>query len=104
MLWRPSACRGRPALRALTRKALGVGRVTPCAPLNSRSHPRVMKQILLRVSAVFAEISVGELAQPVQGHSLSPRKIMLSQHTLDPDIDRECSQPLIGKKHYAIGN
>src|SRR5262245_46608265 len=88
----------------LMRKALGVGRITPCAPVNSRSDPGVMKQILLRISAVFAEITLGELAQPLLGHPLSPRKIMLPQHTLDPDIDRECLQPLIGKKHYAIGN
>src|SRR5215475_984489 len=63
-----------------------------------------MKQILLGISAVFAEITLGELAPPLRGHSLSTRKIMLSQHTLDPDIDRECSQPLIRKKHYAICN
>ena len=63
-----------------------------------------MKQILLRVPAVFAEIRFRELPQPLRGHFPSTRKIMLPQHALDPDIDRECSQPLIRKKHHAICN
>ena len=63
-----------------------------------------MKQILLRVPAVFAEIRFGELPQPLRRHFPSTRKIMLPQHALDPDIDRECSQPLIRKKHHAICN
>jgi hypothetical protein len=72
--------------------------------MSSRRHTRVMKQILLRVSAVFAEISLGELPQPLRGHFLSTRKIMLPQNAFDPDIDRERSQPLIRKKHHAICN
>ena len=64
----------------------------------------MMKQILLRVSAVFAEIGFRKLPQPLRGHFPSPRKIVLPQHALDPDIDRECSQPLIRKKHYAVCN
>ena len=72
--------------------------------MSSRRQPRVMKQILLRVPAVFAEISLGELPQPLRAYFLSTRKIMLPQHALDPDIDRECSQPLIRKKHHAICN
>src|SRR6266536_1810123 len=63
-----------------------------------------MKQILLRVPAVFAEIGFRELAKPLRAHLPSTRKIMLPQHALDPDIDRECSQPLIPKKHHAICN
>ena len=63
-----------------------------------------MKQVLLRVSAVFAEISIGQLAQPLCRDLLSTRKIMLPQHPLDPDIDRECSQPLIREKHGTICN
>ena len=63
-----------------------------------------MKQILLRVPAVFAEIGFGELPQPLRAHLLSTREIMLPQRPLDPDIDRECSQPLIRKKHHAICN
>src|SRR6058998_2054431 len=33
VMWAPSAGRGLPALPVSTRKASGVGRVTPCAPL-----------------------------------------------------------------------
>src|SRR5580765_1047136 len=63
-----------------------------------------MKQILLRISTVFSEVRFRELPQPLRGHFLSTREIMLPQHALDPDIDRECSQPLIRKKHHAICN
>ena len=63
-----------------------------------------MKQILLSVSAVFAEVGLSELAETVCRHFPSTRKVMLPQHALDPDIDRECSQPLIRKKHDAICN
>src|SRR6266576_1714585 len=73
-------------------------------PIAASATPRLMKQILLRVPAVFAEIGFGELAKPLHAHLPSPRKIMLPQHALDPDIDRECSQPLIRKKHHAICN
>src|SRR5246127_2812754 len=29
---------------------------------------------------------------------------MRPQHTLDPDIDRECTESFVRKKHYAICN
>ena len=70
----------------------------------TRSCPDVMKQILLRIPAVFSEVRFRELPEPLRGHFLSTRKIMLPQHAFDPDIDRECSQPLIRKKHHAICN
>src|SRR6266550_7744761 len=73
-------------------------------PIAASATPRLMKQILLRVSAVFAEIGFGELAKPLRAHLPSTRKIMLPQHAFDPDIDRECSQPLMRKKHHAICN
>src|SRR5947209_9580547 len=60
-------------------------------PIAASATPRLMKQILLRVPAVFAEIGFGELAKPLRVHLPSTRKIMLPQHALDPDIDRECS-------------
>ena len=63
-----------------------------------------MKQILLRISAVFSEVRFRELPQPLRGHFLSTRKIMLLQHALDPDIDWKCPQPLISKEHHAICN
>src|SRR6266481_2241423 len=81
-----------------------VGAIDLNRPIAASATPRLMKQILLRVSAVFTEISLGELLQPLRGHFLSTREIMLPQHALDPDIDRECSQPLIRKKHHAICN
>src|SRR6266550_9369150 len=73
-------------------------------PIAASATPRLVKQILLRVPAVFAEIGFGELAKPLRAHLPSTRKIMLPQHALDPDIDRKCSQPLIPKKHHAICN
>src|SRR4029077_15872383 len=73
-------------------------------PIPFADPPPLMKQILLRIAAVFAEVGFSELPQPLRGHFLSTRKIMLPQHALDPDIDRECSQSLIRKKHHAICN
>src|SRR5512144_3047314 len=78
----------------------GISRATPVSTV----HPRVMKQILLRVSAMFAEISFGELPQPLRANFPSTRKIMLPQHALDPDINRECSQPFIRKKQHTVCN
>jgi hypothetical protein len=46
-------------------------------PIDTSAGPRVMKQILLRVSAVFSEVRFRELPQPLRGHFLSTRKIML---------------------------
>src|SRR5467141_2054923 len=67
-----------------------------------RSQSRVMKQVLLRVSAVFAEIGLGKVPQLLRRHFLSMRKIALSQNPLDPHVDRECAEPLVGKKHHTI--
>src|SRR5438876_5114713 len=62
------------------------------------------KQVLLRVSAVFAKIAFGEFPQLLRRHFLSTRQIMLSQNPLDPDVDRECAEPLVCKEHHAICN
>ena len=32
------------------------------------------------------------------------RKILLLQHALDPDVDRECAQPFVREEHHAISN
>src|SRR5262249_47953181 len=93
---------GEPPLPSLIPSEVGAIDLNRRIAASSRS--RVMKQILLCVSAVFTEISLGELAQPRSGHFLSTRKIMLPQHTLDPHIDWECLQALIRKKHHAICN
>ncbi len=64
----------------------------------------MVKQVLLRVSAVFAKIGFREFAQLLRRHFLSTRQIMLSQNSLDPDVDRECAEPLVCKEHHAICN
>src|SRR5438094_2129580 len=61
-----------------------------------------MKQILLRMPAVFAEIRFRKLTQPLCRHLLSTREILLPQHPLNPHIDREGPQPLVRKEHDAI--
>ena len=64
----------------------------------------MMKQILLRVSAVFAEICSGKLAQITGRHFSFPREIFFLQDALDPDIDRESAQAFVGKEHHTISN
>jgi hypothetical protein len=49
----------------------------------------MMKQILLCIPAMFAEICFTKLAEPLCRHFPSTREILLPQHTLDPDIDWE---------------
>src|SRR5213594_1653973 len=61
-----------------------------------------MKEVLLCITAVFAEIGFAEFTELPRRHFLSTRKIMLSQNPLDPDVDWECVQPLVGKEHHAI--
>ena len=63
-----------------------------------------MKQVLLRVTAVFAKICFRKFAQPQFRDFFLPRKILLLQNPLDPDVDWECAQALIGKQHYAVSN
>jgi len=61
-----------------------------------------MKQVLLRVAAVFAKIYFRKFAQPLFCEFFLPRKILLFQNSLAPDVNRKCAQPLVGKEHYAI--
>ena len=61
-----------------------------------------MKQVLLRITGVFAEIGFAEFTELPRRHFLSTRKIMLSQNPLDPDVDWECAEPVVGKEHHAI--
>jgi hypothetical protein len=56
-----------------------------------------MKQVLLRVTTVFAKIGFRKFAQPLNRRLPFPRKIFLSQNALDPDIDRESPQTFVGK-------
>jgi hypothetical protein len=62
----------------------------------------MVKQVLLRVTAVFAKIGLGKLAQLQLGNFFLPRKILLFQNSLDPNVNRECAEALIGKEHYTV--
>src|SRR6476659_5850438 len=53
---------------------------------------------------MFSKVRFRELPQPLRRHLPSTRKIMLPPYSLEPDINRERSQPLIRKKHHAICN
>ena len=63
-----------------------------------------MKQVLLRVSAVFAKIRFRKFAQPEFGDFFPRRKVLLFQNPLDPDVDWKCAPSFVGKEHYTIGN
>ena len=63
-----------------------------------------MKKILLRIAAVVSEIRLAKSAELLGGYFSSPGKIFLHEDALDPNIDREGAQPLVGKEHYAIGH
>jgi len=62
----------------------------------------MMKQVLLRITGVFAEIGFRKFTEPLCRDLLLAREITLSQNPLDPDVDWECVQPLVGKEHHAI--
>src|SRR2546430_15612410 len=66
--------------------------------------PRVMKQILLGVTAMVAEVSLCERSQPRRVQSSRPRKVLFPQHPLDPNVDRKGAQALVSKEHHAISN
>src|SRR5437764_1115578 len=77
----------------------------PTLPLNlNLRHSRVMKQILLGVTAMVAEVSLCERSQPRGVQSSRPGKILFPQHPLDPDVDRKGAQALVSKEHHAISN
>jgi hypothetical protein len=74
-------------------------------PLNLRLiRPRVMKQILLCVTAMVPKVSLCERSKPSGVQFSRPGKIVFAQHPLNPDVDRERAQPLVGKEHYTISN
>ena len=62
----------------------------------------MVKQVLLRVTAVFAKIGFGKFAQHQFGNLFVPREILPFQNSLDPDVDRKCAEAFIGKQHYTI--
>src|SRR5437763_14526623 len=68
----------------------------------ARALARMMKQILLRVAPMFAEIAVAKFAELERGDFSLSRKILLLEHSLDPDIDRKCAEPFVSKEHHAV--
>ena len=63
-----------------------------------------MKQVLLRVTAVFAKIGFGKFTQPLRGYFFRPREVFLSQDALDPNIDGKRAQAFVGEEHHTISN
>ena len=63
-----------------------------------------MKQVLLRVTAVLAKIGFGKFAQSQLGDFFLPRKILLFQNSLDPDVDWKSAQALVSKEHCTVSN
>src|ERR1700760_4135217 len=57
------------------------------------SHPGVMKQILLRVTAMFSKVRGAEFAELMGLDLPFFGKIPLHQDAFDPDIDRKRAQP-----------
>src|SRR5437016_14296195 len=55
-------------------------------------HSGMMKQILLCVAAMFTKIVLRKCAQLFRRDRFVSREILLSQNTLDPDIDRKSTQ------------
>ena len=63
-----------------------------------------MKQILLRITAILAEMSFRKCAELLRLYFFLPMEIFLPQNALDPDVNRESAQALIGKEHHAISD
>jgi hypothetical protein len=64
----------------------------------------MMKQILLRITAMVPEVSLCERSKARRVQFSRPREILFAQNPLDPDVDRERAQPLVGKEHHTISN
>src|SRR5438876_11617972 len=67
-------------------------------------HSRVMKQILLRVATMCAEIICSEIRQHLSSHFASPGKIFFAQDSFDPNVNGECCDSLVGEEHDAISH
>ena len=61
-----------------------------------------MKQVLLGIAAVFPKIGFGKFTQLLRRYFLPAREITLSQDPLDPDVDWERAEPLVGEEHHAV--
>src|SRR5207248_1497700 len=65
-------------------------------------HSRVMKQVLLRVATMCAEIICSEIRQHLSSYFASPGKIFFAQDSFDPNFNGECCDSLVGEQHDAI--
>src|SRR5437016_3229306 len=66
-------------------------------------NPRVVKQVLLRVTRMGPEMGRREFMQSLQ-RDVAPRKIKPPQRLHHPDIHRKCVLKSVGKQQNAIGN
>src|SRR5437764_13990688 len=71
-------------------------------PFSFACHSRVMKQVLLRVATMCAEIICSEIRQHLSSHFASPGKIFFAQYSFDPNVNGECCDSLVGEQHDAI--
>ena len=63
-----------------------------------------MEEVLLGVAAVFAEVCAGEIAE-FSGGDLAPSlEVVLAQDALDPDVDGERPDSLVGEEQDAVGH
>ena len=53
---------------------------------------------------MFTKIVLRKCAQLLRRDLFVSREILLSQNTLDPDIDRKSTQTFVGKEHHTIGD
>src|SRR5437667_8355 len=65
-------------------------------------HSRVMKQILLGVATMRAEINCGEIRQHLSSHFTFPGKISFTQDSFYPNINGECCDAFVGEEHHTI--
>ena len=61
-----------------------------------------MKQVLLRVATMCAEIICSEIRQHLSSYFASPGKIFFAQDSFDPNVNGECCDSLVGEQHDAI--
>ena len=94
----------RAANRQIISHITGPNNLPPSLHLAARTLAGVVKEVLLRVAAVIAEIRLAKRAELLRRHLAFPGKIFLFQDALDPDIDRKRAQPLVGEEHHAISD
>lgn len=64
----------------------------------------VVEEELLRVTAVGAEVAVGEAGEESGRKFPTPGEIRFAEGAFDPDVDREEPEPLAGEEQDAGGD